>query len=103
MNLQSLKIRQTQDDKVRFPRAASQTKATATSLPFSPRDLLSDLLLGAVSAGVIDSLGKVLDEADPLRYPDLLLFRQLRGQASLARRGVIHRNRHLLLKSKYFR
>lgn len=60
-------------------------------------DTFSDLLLGAVSAGVIDSFGKVLDEADPLRYPDLLLLRQLRGQASLARRGVIHRNRHLLL------
>lgn len=87
--------------KVRFPRAASQSKATATPLPLSPWDLLSDLLLGAVSAGVVDSFGKVLDEADALRDPDLLLLRQLRGQASLARRGVIHRNRHLLLKAKH--
>ncbi|KAI1236830.1 hypothetical protein IHE44_0015084 [Lamprotornis superbus] len=51
------------------------------------KDLLSDLLLGAISAGVVDSFGKVLDEADALRDPDLLLLRQLRGQPSLARRG----------------
>lgn len=70
--------------------------------PSSPQHSLSDLLLGAVSAGVVDAFGKVLDEADALRDPDLLLLRQLRGQARLAGRGVIHRNRHLLLKTKCF-
>lgn len=42
----------------------------------------------------------MLDEADALRDPDLLLLRQLRGQPRLAGRGVIHRDRHLLLQAK---
>lgn len=40
----------------------------------------------------------MLDEADALRYPDLLLLGQLRRQPRLAGRGVIHRNGDLLLK-----
>jgi len=44
----------------------------------------------------------MLNKAYPLRYSDLLLLRQLRGQPSLARSRVVNRNRDLLLKLKYF-
>ena len=58
---------------------------------------LSDFFLRAVTARVVDAFGEVLDEADALSDPDLLLLGQLGGQAGLAGRGVVHRHMDLLL------
>lgn len=84
-----------------FPGQSDKPKRQPPSAPSGSCHLLSDLLLGAVSPGVVDAFGEVLDEADPLRYPDLLLLRQLRRQPRLAGGRVINRNRDLLLKLKY--
>ena len=64
------------------------------------KSLLSDLLLGAVLASVVHALGEVVNEADALCDADLLLFRQLGGQAGLTWGGMVHRHVGLLLEHK---
>lgn len=58
---------------------------------------LSDLFLRAVLSSIIDSLWKVLDEADALSNADLFLLGQLGGQPSLTGRGMVHGHVSLLL------
>lgn len=58
---------------------------------------LFDLLVGGFGAGVEDSAGEVLDEADALSDPNLLLLRQLGGQPWLTGCGVVHGYLYTLL------
>lgn len=52
-------------------------------------DTLSDLLLRVIWPPVEDPFGQMLDEADALSDANLLLLRELRGQAGLTGRGVV--------------
>lgn len=62
---------------------------------------LSDLLLRAAPTSVVHAARQVLDEADALGDAHLLLLCQLRGQAGLAWRGVVHGHLDLLLSKRY--
>lgn len=59
--------------------------------------ILFDLLVGRFGARVKDATREVLDEADALSDPYLLLLRQLGGQAGLTGCGVVHRYLYMLL------
>lgn len=60
---------------------------------------LSNLFLRAIAAWIINTSGKVLNEADPLSDPHLLLLGQLGRQPGLAGSWVVNRHMDLLLKT----